>query len=203
MKTFSKELKQHWVDVMQAHQDADRLIQGSWWSHQKGCFFGCAMQTDDEPLKKAIAEMQLPAWLVHLSEKIFEGLPKENALLFPVQLLKAIPTETDISEVEHIIAVKRLEPLVIESNGDEVNNAIQQVIDYHKNTRRTEEERKAAYSVVRKAADLSADSVARSAHSAADSARSATVAAARSAVRLADSAVWEQERDNLIQALKG
>jgi hypothetical protein len=127
---------------MQAHQDADRLIQGEWIDDpafydegelRDGCFFGCAMQTDEDPLEKAIVKMQLPDWLVYLAEKIFEGLPQEDALAFPVQLLKAIPTNADISEVKHVIAIKRLEPLIREPNGEEVNTAIQQVIDHHKN----------------------------------------------------------------------
>ena len=209
MKTFSEELKQHWIDQMQAHQEADRLIQGEWLNtdaefyegeeFHRGCFFGCAMQTDSDALQEAIEHMQLPPWLVHLSEKIFEGLPKDDALAFPVQLLKAIPSDTDISEVIHKIAVKRLEPLIRESNGAESNEAIQQVIDYHKNTERTEEDRKAADSAATSIADSAADSAARSAAYSADS---AAYSAAYSAVHLARSAVWQKERDNLLQALR-
>ena len=192
MKTFNKELKQHWIGTMQAHQDADRLMQGGWYDLEDGtgCFFGCAMQTEDDALKKAIEYMQLPAWLVYLAEKTFEGLPKDDALLFPVQLLKVIPTDADITEVMHRIAVKRLEPLIQESNSDEVNNAIQIVINYHKNTERTEEERAAA---------RPADSAA---YSAACSARSAAYSAALSARSAAYSAAWIKERDNLLQTLK-
>ena len=197
MKTFNKELKQHWIDTMQAHQDADRLAQGGWWDNedQKGCFFGCAMQTDGNALEVAIKAMQLPGWLVHLAEAIFERLPEDDALLFPVQLLKTIPVNTDITEVKHAIAVRRLKPLIRSSNSNDVNYAIQQGIEYHKNTERTEEDRiavnSAAYSVVNSvvnsAAYSAALSAARSARSAADSARSAA---------------WKQEKNNLLQALK-
>ena len=210
MKTFSEELKQLWITVMQGHQDADRLSQGNWWDNgdQKGCFFGCAMQTENNPLQKAIKAMQLPAWLVHLAEAIFEGLSKDDALLFPVQLLQAIPTNTDISEVIHIIAVERLEPLIRESNSDEANKAIKLVIGYHKNTERTEKDRKEAYSAARTAKYSAAHSAAQSA-----ARQSAAASAARSAARqsAADSAYpaaypaersWQQERDNLLQALR-
>jgi hypothetical protein len=209
---------------MQAHQDADRLIQDIWLYEGKGCFFGCAMQTDVSALDKAIKEMQLPAWLVYLSESIFEGLPQEEAIAFPVQLLKAIPHDTEIIEAMHKIAIKRLEPLIREPNGEEVNTAIQQVIDYHKNTDRTEDERHLVHLAANSAVDLGVDYAAYLAvHSAVHSAAAnraysavrsagclaASLAArsARSAVRLAASSAaeaeaWQKERDNLIAALK-
>jgi hypothetical protein len=227
MKTFNRKLKQHWIDVMQAHQDADRLIQGEWFDNEDGtgCFFGCAMQTGHDALEKAIDEMQLPAWLVYLAEKIFETLPKADALVFPVQLIKAVPTSADISEVKYAIAVKRLEPLIEDSNGDNVNSAIQQVIDYHKNSDRTEEDRQAAYSAAdsatRSAAVFSAARLAAysAAYSAADlaprsaaacsanysaAAYSANYSAGYSAARsvAAHGEAWQRERDNLINALK-
>ena len=201
MKTFSEKLKQHWIDTMQDHQDADRLEQGRWWDNgdKKGCFFGCAMQTDRDALQKAIEHMQLPAWLVHLAEAIFEGLPADDALLFPVQLLEAIPANTDISEVMHTIAVKRIEPLIIETNGNGVNNAIQQVIDYHKNTERTEDYRKKVL-----LAANSALSAARSARSVRSAALSAVYSAVYSSAYSysAKQSAWQRERDNLLQALK-
>lgn len=49
-------------------------------------------QTKDNTREEAIRVMGLPAWIVHVSEKIFEGLPEEEALKFPLQLLDAIPT---------------------------------------------------------------------------------------------------------------
>jgi len=239
MKTFNKELKQHWIDVMQAHQDADRLIQGEWLNtdaefyegeeFHRGCFFDCAIQTDEDALERAVEAMQLPAWLVYLAKKIYEGLPKDEALLFPVQLLKAVPTDTDISEVRHRIAVKRLEPRLQKSNGNDVNNAIKQVIEYHKNTERTEDERLAARSAADLAADLvysvsfsavssavslaasltassaasSASSAASSASLTASSAASSASSAVSSAVSsAASSAAWVKERDNLLQALQ-
>ena len=192
MKTFNEEKKQFWIDTMQAHQDADRLTQGDWWDGEKGCFFGCAMETEDYALNKAIKEMELPAWLVYLSEAIFEGLPEELALTWPVRLLKAVPCDADISEVEHKLAVVRLTGLISDNNSDQVNKAILQVIDYHKNTNRNEAQRSAARSA--------AMSVQRSAE------RYSEVYAARSAARSAEwsserSATWSAESDNLIKIL--
>ena len=103
---FTQKLKDRWIAEMQAHQDADRLMQGDWLDRHpdedglfRGCFFGCAMQTNRKALGKAADAMQLPYELIALAESIFEGLPPEEAMLFPVQLLRAIPVETDLEPV--------------------------------------------------------------------------------------------------------
>ncbi len=193
--TFNQELKTKWIGIMQAHQDADRLVQGSWLQDDKestkihrGCFFGCAMQTKNDPLSKAIDAMELPEWLIYLAEKIFEGLPKEQAVLFPVQLLSAIPVDADIAVIRHKLAIKRLTALIKESNGDTVNSAIEGVIEYHYNPSE----------YLRQAAESAAESAARSAWSAADSAESAESArsawsarsAAESAAESAARSAW-------------
>ena len=140
--TFNQETKDHWIKVMQEHQDADRLIKGTWilkgTDHEqgqplRGCFFGCAMQTSDDPLGAAIKSMNLPAPLVYLLEKIYEGLPTEASMSFPVDALSAIPVDTDIEHVFHEIAILRLETLI--KNNPTVGGHIQLVVDCHKNWR--------------------------------------------------------------------
>ena len=132
--TFNQETKTKWISVMQQHQDADRIIQGDWLDRDgnnevhKGCFFGCAMQTSSDTLIKAIEVMNLPGWLVYLAEKIFEGLPRELASTFPVDLLSVIPVDVDIESIRHKLAIKRLEGLIKESCGEQVNSAINLVI---------------------------------------------------------------------------
>ncbi len=110
--------KTRWRATMLEHQEFDRIIQGNWLSGKddsgifRGCFFGCAMQTDILPLEKAIVTMNLPSWLIHLAERIFEGLPAEEAKLFPVQLIDAIPTDTDLTGVECDQHISRLDRLL-------------------------------------------------------------------------------------------
>ena len=183
MKTWNKELKQHWIDTMQEHQDADRIIQGDWWNGSKGCFFGCAMQTDESPLHKAIEAMQLPGWLVHFAEAIHEGLPKEEAMVWPVQLCKAIPCDADIEVVQHKIAIKRLTPLA--EKNPSVASAINEVICCHEKA--IAGESGIDWELV-KSADRSAD-------------RSVAWSAERSVARSAERSAWQEERDNLIAAL--
>ena len=197
---MNQEQKDKWISIMQEHQDADRLIQGRWLDeNNRGCFFGCAMQTNSNPLEKAIEAMDLPSWLVYLAEKIFEGLPLDQAVLFPVQLLKAIPVYADLEPVRHKIAIKRLTPLIKDSNGDEVNNAIKQVIEYHNNPCEVKRltARSAAWSAW--STELS-ESAVWSIESAAWSTEGLEARSAETVGQI--KSVWIQERDNLIKALR-
>lgn len=199
--TWNLETKNYWVAEMQKHQDADRLVQGEWFDLQtkKGCFFGCAMQTEEDALEEAIEAMKLPDWLIYLAERIYEGLSKEEYLTFPVELLKAIPVNTDISELKHELAVLRLKPLA--EKFPEVSDAINQVIRYHENKERTEggfqAASNAASNAARAARDIRAAWSARAAASSAVAAARATVAAATWS-----DAAYKQERDNLLTLLK-
>jgi len=203
MTTFNKAQKAHWISIMQEHQDADRLTQGLWWSQDanKGCFFGCAMQSEENVLEHASEAMNLPKWLVYLAEKIFERLPKDEALTFPVELLKAIPTDVNIDEVKHKIAIKRLSKL--DQDNLEVSEAIQGVIACHEqalegttgidwNTARSVARSVAwsAEAAARSAAWSAAWSVAWSAEADAWSARSAAWSAAWSVAWSAEADAW-------------
>ena len=100
-KTWNKSQKQKFLKVAQEHQELDRFIQWKWLQDEKikwkfkGCFYWCMTQTDDNTLKKATEVMWLPAWIVYVSEKIFEWLPRKEALKFPLELLEKIPTWID------------------------------------------------------------------------------------------------------------
>src|SRR5690554_5658546 len=91
MKRFIEPLR-----IMQEHAAADRLIQGLWLRDKdasgifRGCFFGCAAQSDKNPISKVCQDWGLPLWLGHLSEKVFEGLPEDKAKKWPVELLQAL-----------------------------------------------------------------------------------------------------------------
>jgi len=127
--TWDQETKDKWVAIMQAHQDADDFIQGSWFDEEsgKGCFFGCAMQTENNPLEQAIEDMKLPAWLVYLAEEIHEGLPREDAKKWPLTLCKAIPVDVDIEMIQCELSILRLTKLADKnpSVADECNRVIQ------------------------------------------------------------------------------
>lgn len=217
MKTWNEQTKAHWVKEMTEHQEADRLIQGRWWNNEKGCFFGCAMKTETDALDKAIKEMHLPDWLVYLAEKMFEELPKEKALVFPVQLCAAIPCNTDIDKIKHKLAIYRLTTL--SENNPDVSDGINGVILCHEKSISGKDN--VDWSAAESAAWASAESAWAAAErsaawaaasAAAESARSAWASsawawAARSASWAAasapesESAAWSTERDNLLKLL--
>ena len=214
--------KSRWLATMQEHQVADRFIQGVWLDDKddqglfRGCFFGCAMQSEDHPLEEAIKDMHLPPWLIYLAEKIFEGLPKTEAKLFPVQLLKAVPVDTDLSGVEckqHISRLSRL--LDLPDLPDNVISAISGVqncwtqrlngvpesgINWSASSRAAVRATWSAEKATATAASASASESAEASVSASASAEASAEAIAAS-VRAARAALWETERDVLIQWL--
>ena len=104
-QTFSKKEKEYWIKIGKEHQAQDRFNQGEWIRKDKdkrgffkGCFFGCFMQSDENVLSTAAKTMNIPEWLVRVSEKIFEGLSQEESLTFPVELLEAIPENSDLTK---------------------------------------------------------------------------------------------------------
>ena len=208
--SWSQKTKDHWLAIMQEHLKADRLIRGSWTKDEdangifKGCFFGCAMQTGNNPLGKAVKAMNLPDWLIRLSEKIYEGLPESDHLDWPVKFLQAIPVETELYKVRHQLAILRLTSLA--DKNPSVSEAINQVITYHENIVSDQFGDEAAWSAARSAARSAAWSAAESAAESAawsaeeSAARSAAWSAARSA---AWSAAESAEAKNLIDLLKG
>ena len=203
MKTWDKETADKWIAEMEEHQRLDEYAQGDWFDTDTrvGCFYGCNMQTSERALEKAIVSMKLPPWLVYLSEKIFEGLPSEEAKTFPVRLIKAIPINTDIESVRHKLAISRLSKLKDNCNNDEVNSAIDMVISCHRSPLNSDwsAAESAAWSAAESAAWSAAESAAWSA--AESAAKSAAKSAAWSAESAAEPAAWSAESNLLIKLL--
>lgn len=134
--TWSKSKKEKFLKIAKDHQDADRFIQGSWLEDEKinwkfkGCFYWCMTQTYDDTLEEAVKVMCLPAWIIHVSEKIFEGLPQKEAIKFPLQLLEVIPINTDTYQMWKDWSYKLLmdkEHWNIKYCGDNTDNVIREV----------------------------------------------------------------------------
>ena len=205
------------LEIMKEHQKLDRLVQGNWLSDEevqgsyRGCFFGCAMQTSNNAIKKACEKYGLPLWIGYWSESVFEGLEVEDAVKWPVQLLEAlINFSGDTEKLMHDLAIKRLTNL-LHTKNQEVNSAIELVIDYHKNP--DEQKRIAAESAACSArsarsddsawsAAWSAACSAESAESASESALSAAWSAWHAAGSVARSAVWSAEKDYMLELLR-
>ena len=120
MKTFNsnKKLKQELIKNLQHHQDLDAFIQGTWIDADsgktesdtfKGCFYGCTMQTDQDPIEKFSEKYNIDLWYCYLTEKIFEGLPKGEYEKFPLESIKVLPIGVDINKIKSLFYYRVLE----------------------------------------------------------------------------------------------
>lgn len=206
--------KQEFLDQSRAHYAADMLLKGTYGDveqgHFKGCSVGCHLKHIDpnfdgdniEDKHSIVAEHYgYPAWLAHLQDAVFEGLPNGESARWHVQLaetIHALPDGYDWQAAMHRahVAILRISYRTAGSAQD----AVKAVIDLHERAARGEViedgEWSAAYSAADSAAylaaylaaDLAADSAARSA------ADSAAYSAARSAA-------YQEIRDGVLSAL--
>jgi hypothetical protein len=189
-------LKERVLLKMDAHRKADELVQGyGYWEDGKGCAIGCLIESDNHMAYES--KFGIPAMLAYLEDRIFEGLPKEHAQLWPERFLSAINVGADLSKVGWLFLGEMLRGIQIPDCADPdvqasilaSRNSVEQcaeVMDLYANEFATEEERSAAESA-ESAARAAAASAAWSAASAAWSAASAASAAesAESAARAA------------------
>ena len=233
MKSFKNELRLKELHVEQAkkHYEQDMLIAGTYGETDTDVFRGCSVgcfayeilgQTDDNPHKIVADDRGLPEWLIHLQDRIFEGLPLEDRKKWHVQLAEAIPVGIDLEPVRHKLAIMRMDKLIaLQQRNIGASNIVQQTIDVLDIVRQCHEAELSKDSCDWAAAVVAADwsaaaaASARSAaasawaasESAAWSARSAAESAARSAawaaLAAAESAAWYcQERDDLLFILR-
>lgn len=200
------EIKKDWLKRAKEHAAADRFIKGKWLNgmvgdYKSGCFFGCMTQSNNNTIELAANQMTSPLWLVHLAECIFEGLPDEESVNFPVDYMNAIPdslNDKEYEEIRHKISIKRMKRMyaiveTIEAIETEENykqeylDAICLISNYHENP--TELAANSARAVA-KSARAAAESVARAAVE-------SVAKSARAAVESAESNEYINERDDL------
>ena len=237
MKTFNsnKKLKQELIKKLQHHQDLDAFIQGAWLDTDsgkaegdifKGCFYGCTMQTIEDPIEKFSEKYNIDLWYCYITEKIFEGLPKGEYEKFPLESIEVLPVGVDINKIKSLFHYKILESQLEFCESDKkVTDSVLKCMELFKvpfdqiDKSEAELVRSAAESAARSAAwsaAWSAVSVAKVVSSAAESAarsawsawsvvsvvKLAARAAARSAVRSADSAVWSTSEQDYYVFMK-
>ena len=97
MVSFTSRAKRKYVQRVLQHQATDTLIKGTGWEHGKGCAVGCTLHAYDHA--RYPLELGVPIELAYLEDAIFEGLSPQDARQWPVQFLRAIPPNTDLSGV--------------------------------------------------------------------------------------------------------
>jgi hypothetical protein len=185
-----KAIKAFYVKRARAHQKADEIVKGTYWENGKGCAVGCLVHgSSHEELAK---ELAIPLQMAYLIDRLFEGMPTENAKHFPLRFVQATPVGADLEKVMDRFFLALLsdpEQGVMLSANDSVRPQIQAVIDLY--TRQVAadypsvEEWRAADRAAYRAGDRAGDRAASSAaYSAADR------AAYRAASSAADSAAY-------------
>ena len=204
MVTFYGEpqLKESLLKYTKEHQEADAYKRGSWVfdeiaknGSKKGCFYGCMTQTKDNTLSKASEQYGLPLWYVHVTEKIYEGLPENEWLEFPYQAIEVLPVGLDMDKTRSLWNYRLLEDQKQFAQGnEEVLEAIN----------KCQELFKGRFSEIDKSAARSAGSAARSA--AGSAAELAAGSAAGSAAWLAQSAArsayYSRQREILFDCIR-
>ncbi len=99
MKAFldDPKLKEERIAQVRRHREADQLIKGTYWEGGKGCAVGCTVHSGDHSAYET--ELGIPRVLARLEDRLFEGMPNEQAMMWPERFLSAIPVGADLSMV--------------------------------------------------------------------------------------------------------
>ena len=92
-----EKLKQSVLAEMREHVKADRLVKGIYWENGKGCAVGCLIESGNH--EEFESKFGIPKELAQLEDAIFEGLPNEDAMRWPIKFLDAFKTGKDYTKV--------------------------------------------------------------------------------------------------------
>jgi len=90
-------IKEKYVKRVKEHQKLDEIIQGDYWENGKGCAVGCTIHGNSH--KAYEDELNISISIAILEDVIFEGLPAEEARLFPLRFIESIREGADLSLV--------------------------------------------------------------------------------------------------------
>ncbi|MGH7750074.1 MAG: hypothetical protein ACREQ5_35705, partial [Candidatus Dormibacteria bacterium] len=82
---------------LEAHRAADQIVKGLYWEAGKGCAVGCTVHGSDHVLYEPM--FGVPQMLARLEDTIFEGLPADLAMAWPIRFMSAIREGADLSLV--------------------------------------------------------------------------------------------------------
>src|SRR6266516_1778864 len=106
MKAYldNQKLKTDFLTEITKHEKADQIIQGTYGEGEgdswRGCAVGCSIHSLNRLQGKDFStsshkvyetELGIPEWLARLEDRIFEGLPKADAMEWPRRFAQAIP----------------------------------------------------------------------------------------------------------------
>ena len=160
---------------LEAHRAADQLIKGQYWEDGKGCAVGCTVHSSNH--KAYERRFGIPEVLARLEDRIFEGLPNDRAMEWPVRFMSAIKPGADLSMVWPKFALWLLTEEV-KTNRPQAAEAIARVADLYRAWVAGKKPAKAKWHAAADAANA-ADAAAYAAYAAAANAAANAAAAAR------------------------
>jgi len=143
---------------VEKHRIQDQIIQGTYGEEEngkwKGCAVGCSIHSLNLRLGKDLdtsnhkvyeTELGIPEWLARLEDRIFEGLPKEEAVLWPGKFLESIQVGVDLEPVKYkfcaFLLKENIDCVLTMDIPDglkkQVVDAIRQVLTVHENINST------------------------------------------------------------------
>jgi hypothetical protein len=131
MTTYTNGItRAEFIAECEAHRAADRYMAGHYWrpEQQRGCAVGCAVQTVNQRLRLSppigsndhaglARALGWPAWLVHIQDVVFENLPGDQRVNWPVNLAIAVPENVDLGPVLSRINARILREMVLPIAG--------------------------------------------------------------------------------------
>ena len=90
-------VKDKYVRRVLAHQAADEIEKGFYWTGGRGCAVGCTIHGNNH--KAYETELGIPQLLARLEDGIFENLPLQRAKLWPAEFLQAVNVGADLSGI--------------------------------------------------------------------------------------------------------
>ena len=207
---------------LEAHRAADDIVHGQYWKAGKGCAVGCTIHSGQHAEYEI--RFGIPVALAHLEDAIFESLPNESSVEWPIRFMSAIQPGADLTDIPRqflhwLLTTESVNPGITHPL---VRDAVAECAELLASPAVWSAAENAAWSAESAAwhaayyAAESAQSAAESARSAARSgawsaagsvawsARSAAQSAARSAARSAvESATWSAMADKLISLIEG
>jgi hypothetical protein len=202
-----QELKEKLVSAMIADKESEKIIKGQYYENNKGCNIGCAEYELCKILgdkftnsrHKYLAEkLQIPEFLLHLADTIFENLPhNESQNWAGADFWEAIPVGRDLTLLANKIKIEILinsEFGCYQYANEETKPIIDRIVALHQSKIDGKEWDKSAESAE--------SAVSASAWSAAESAVSAASASAWSAASSAVSNFYLKLSKKIIELLK-
>lgn len=91
-------IKDKYIARVRVHRETDRLVRGTGYENGRGCAVGCTLDRYEHAAYEA--ELGIPEWLARVEDTLFEGMPEDEAMLWPERFLAAIKPGANLEKVK-------------------------------------------------------------------------------------------------------